>query len=341
MSDRPNVGVIGCGIFGAMVALRLSAMGWRVTVFEGGSSILGGASYNNQNRLHLGFHYPRDRPTALQCKRGFRSFVNTFPEAILAGFPNAYFIASEGSRTGPEAYLRFCEACGLEYEEIAPGGFPVEVNDVALGLLTGEVVYDCAILRRSVNELLERSSVAVKLGHKVTAVERVPGGFSVRCEPGGEARLDAVVNCAYADMNRLTRQLGHPVPEGQYEYTLVPIIDWLPGPVGVTVMDGPFFTVLPFGKTGKHLLYHVEHTVIARETGALMNATGWTRRGRPRALRERKGSSCGSARRRGHSSRASRRRHSPATCRGHAWSRRGATIPMPVLPWFAHSTTGT
>ena len=27
-----------------------------------------GASLNNQNRLHLGYHYPRDLSTATQCQ---------------------------------------------------------------------------------------------------------------------------------------------------------------------------------------------------------------------------------------------------------------------------------
>jgi hypothetical protein len=49
----------------------------------------------------------------------------------------------------------------------------------------------------------------------------------------------------------------------QFELTIVPIIKWRKGldPIGITVMDGKFFTVLPFGKTNNYLLYHVDHTV--------------------------------------------------------------------------------
>ena len=60
MKQRFNIVVIGCGIFGAEIALKVSSMGLSVKVFEANDDILLGASMNNQNRLHLGFHYPRD-----------------------------------------------------------------------------------------------------------------------------------------------------------------------------------------------------------------------------------------------------------------------------------------
>ena len=51
----------------------------------------------------------------------------------------------------------------------------------------------------------------------------------------------------------------------QYEYTLVPIIKWLGKPLGITIMDGPFMTVLPHGISSNFLLYHVQNTVIETE----------------------------------------------------------------------------
>jgi hypothetical protein len=36
------------------------------------------------------------------------------------------------------------------------------------------------------------------------------------------------------------------------------------------VLDGPFACLLPFGATGRHLLYHVRHSVIARSSEPLL-----------------------------------------------------------------------
>ena len=52
MEQRINVAVIGCGIFGAEIALNASNIGLSVKVFEANEDILLGASMNNQNRLH-------------------------------------------------------------------------------------------------------------------------------------------------------------------------------------------------------------------------------------------------------------------------------------------------
>ena len=92
MSKSTRVAVVGCGAFGGMIALRLSEAGCDVTIFEREKECLRGASFNNQNRLHLGFHYPRDILTAHQCIQGFSRFREEFPECIVSGFPNLYFV---------------------------------------------------------------------------------------------------------------------------------------------------------------------------------------------------------------------------------------------------------
>jgi glycine/D-amino acid oxidase-like deaminating enzyme len=101
-----KVAVIGGGVFGAMTAIRLAKMGETVSLFERLPTLIGGTSYS-ANRLHQGFHYPRDEETARQCVLGFSQFKREFGGAILPGLNNAYFIASEGSLTSPTEFLAF------------------------------------------------------------------------------------------------------------------------------------------------------------------------------------------------------------------------------------------
>ena len=265
-----SVAVIGCGIFGAMAAVRLAEQGAAVTVFERRSEPLKGASFNNQNRLHLGFHYPRDDETARQCIRGFQRFRDEFGACVLGGFVNAYFIASQGSYTTPADYLAFCERLGLRHERIDPAVFDPPVRNVELGVVCDEVVYDSAILADLVRERMSDAGVIPRFGTAVTEIHRCGERYSLQCEDQDAGTFDAVVNCTYADLNRLTQQLGHAPAMHQYEYTMVPILEWNHPPVGITVMDGSFMTVLPFGKTGRFLMYHVEHTVVARTVAKQM-----------------------------------------------------------------------
>ena len=156
-----HIAVIGGGAFGAMTAIKLAECGQTVTLFERLPSLMQGATFN-ANRLHLGFHYPRDEETALQCMRGFEIFKREFSPAILPEVTNAYFIASEGSLTSPRSFLAFCRRLGLRHQEIEPDAMHPRVSNVDLGLMTDEVMFDGATLCRLMNERLAGSATHVR-----------------------------------------------------------------------------------------------------------------------------------------------------------------------------------
>lgn len=153
----------------------------------------------------------------------------------------------------------------MPYTKMTSASFPVEVRGASVGVLCDEVVYDCDVLRSLVATRLEQNGVRVVVNQAVSALEYDSGGgLRLHLRNGTEVLMDAVVNCSYADINRLTEQLGHPTLEREYEYTVVPVIKLDIPKVGITVMDGPFMTILPYGKSEKFLLYNVENTVVAR-----------------------------------------------------------------------------
>lgn len=266
-----RIAVVGCGIFGATIALKLQKEGHDVTVFERLPRPLSGASFNNQNRLHLGFHYPRDAETARQCIRGFEAFKAAFPDCIVEGFPNAYFIAAEGSQTTPNQYLRFCVEMSLRYRLIEPSLFEPSVTGVALGLLTDEVVYDSEQLGKNLYKRLKDARTNVHYNTEVTCAEKSGNQLVLGLAGGEREAFDAIVNATYANISRLADSLDLPLVERQYEYTVVSIIDTPFPRAGITIMDGRFMTVLPFGASAHHLLYHVEHTVVATSIGHHVN----------------------------------------------------------------------
>jgi glycine/D-amino acid oxidase-like deaminating enzyme len=259
-----NVAVIGCGMFGAEIAIRVKSLGLSVSVYEAKNDILSGASANNQNRLHLGFHYPRDLETGRQSIRGFDAFKNKYSECIQGGFLNAYFLSNTKSQTTPGDYLKFCELLGAPYQTISPDDFPVEVLGASTGILCNEVVYDCGILRQLIWQALRRDSVQVELNQRVIRIEKSEDKYRLEFKNRPPVLADTVINATYGDINRLTAQLGHAVTEKLYEYTAVPIIQMDMPRVGVTIMDGPFMTLLPHGKSDHFLLYNVEHSLIAK-----------------------------------------------------------------------------
>ncbi len=271
MKKRINVVVIGCGIFGAEIALNASNIGLSVKVFEANEDILLGASMNNQNRLHLGFHYPRDLETGIQSIRGFDLFKNKYEKCIQSNFLNTYFIASNNSLTDMDEYLIFCKELGVPFKNINSEDLPIKLEGVGRGISCNEVVYDCEMLRGIVQENIKKNNIDISLKSRVEKISKNDGLFTLKITSGEEVDADVVINATYGASNYLTEQLGILVPERLYEYTVVPIVELDIDKIGITIMDGPFLTILPFGKTNKFLLYHVDLSVIDSEVNTKLN----------------------------------------------------------------------
>ncbi|KZB69563.1 FAD-dependent oxidoreductase [Thalassospira sp. MCCC 1A01148] len=263
-----DVVIIGGGVFGCLSAIEIAKKGFSVVLLEKNTDLMLAATLNNQNRLHLGYHYPRDVETAIQCQRGFDDFYKSYKNCILDGFDNAYFISALDSKVDFVEYAAFCDRASLPFRELNLADFCEPVLNVEGGILTGEVVYDSKLLRAEVLEELLKNNVEVRCNHNVDRVLEISSGFAVFCD-GKQLTARAIVNCTYANFSSFNKDLGLAVTNLQYELTVVPVVRWRKGmpPIGITVMDGPFFTVLPFGKTGSYLLYHVEHTVLQTVVG--------------------------------------------------------------------------
>lgn len=263
MISYVDVAIIGGGIFGVETALSAASLGLKVKVFEANDTIMSGATKNNQNRLHLGFHYPRDIETGRQSIRGFYAFKHKYQDCITGQFDNAYFIASKGSLTRPEEYLKFCRELGVNYKEINPSDFHIDLNGVDIGILCEEVVYDVALLKSTLLQSLEKSQINLALNTRISEVQHSQDGFEIFDHNGNKVKAKFLINATYSDINRITAALNYNILQNHYEYTVVPVVELDIPRVGITIMDGPFYTLLPFGKTSKYLLYSVEQSVIS------------------------------------------------------------------------------
>jgi hypothetical protein len=71
----------------------LAQQGAEVILFEQASDLLTRASYNNQARLHNGYHYPRSFSTAYRSRLNFSRFLHDYRPAIATNFVKLYAIA--------------------------------------------------------------------------------------------------------------------------------------------------------------------------------------------------------------------------------------------------------
>lgn len=267
-NKNKRVAVIGAGIFGCCVVLGAAKAGYDVVLFERLPDIMMGTSKNNTNRVHQGFHYPRNMQTAIECKENYSRFETEFREALLDYSTNIYCIAENKSLTSKEEFIKFCDALGALYSVIELENVGIKIDGCSLGISCQETILDSDILKNILySKIIRNDQISLFCNTEVAEIKKISNQYELffKLKAQSKQSFDAVVNCSYANMNTLTEQLGYEVQMGQYEYTVIPIINMDIPTTAITIMDGPFMTLFPYGQSKNFLLYHVDHSVIKTE----------------------------------------------------------------------------
>ena len=264
MSSTTRV-VVGGGLFGCYAALVLAHRGHRVQLLEAGPDLLTRASLVNQARLHTGLHYPRSILTAMEALGHYRAFRARFAEAV-RDFHQIYAVSARNSKTTGEDFASFVDRLGMPAEEIDPNRW-FHKGRVARAFHVEEPAFDASVLRTIIaKELQDQPNVTVRLNTAVTGGSALPEGVRLDVVDGTSIDTEGVVLATYAGTNAVRRSLGlKPLP---LTFELAEVIlgqvtaelqDY-----GFTVMDGPFWSLMPFGHTGRVSLTGVGLTPLRR-----------------------------------------------------------------------------
>lgn len=254
--------IIGAGLYGLYSALFCGRKGHNVLVLECDSAPFMRATYINQARVHQGYHYPRSISTAMKSAGYFERFNKDYAFCINREFDQIYATSSEYSWTDGKQFKSFCEAADIPCEELhAESFFKKGMCDGVF--LTREYTYDANILKDYMLEkLLELGDrVNIKYGVIIQAIEKTSNSYLIKTD-NGEYESGFVLNATYAGTNQILEMAGFEKFGIKYELCeiiLCDVNDKLKN-VGFTVMDGPFFSIMPFGKTGFHSLTSVTFT---------------------------------------------------------------------------------
>lgn len=257
--------VIGAGFYGMYAADYCAKRGEHVLVLEYDSEPFKRASYINQARVHMGYHYPRSLSTATKSAGYFRRFSEEFDFCIHSQFEQIYATSSKFSWTNAEQFQKFCQAANIMCHEVAPSEyFKDKMCDGAF--LTEEYTYDAFLLRDYYWDRLKQSNlVTMEFQAKIQSIEKKDKLFTIILEDGRQFETPYVLNVSYASVNQIINKvIGVEKNQFDIKYELCEIILCKPSEqiskIGFTVMDGPFFSIMPFGKTGLHSLTSVTFT---------------------------------------------------------------------------------
>jgi hypothetical protein len=98
-----KIAIIGGGWVGCHLATKLKNE-HNITLFEKNDSLFCETSYKNQNRLHYGFHYPRNYKTRILCKDTYHKFINDYGFLVDDVENNLYCIPKTESLIDFETY---------------------------------------------------------------------------------------------------------------------------------------------------------------------------------------------------------------------------------------------
>lgn len=262
--------VIGGGFYGATIAVYLAKQrGFkRIQLLERESALLKRASYNNQARVHNGYHYPRSFTTAYRSRINLPRFVQDWPQAVKQDFTKLYAIARRNSKVTAKQFVRFCRDIGASIqpaESVHKALFePRLIEDV---FLVNEYAFDSIKLANWAERELKESGVQICYQTKAISISRgATTPLEVLVErPGKEKDLIRgryVFNCTYSGLNQFKGDF-HGVRAGLKQEITEMALMQMPSSlidVGITVMDGPFFSTMPFPARGLHTLSHVRYT---------------------------------------------------------------------------------
>lgn len=117
--------IIGAGLYGLYSALFLAkqSIDNKIIVLERDSEPFKRATYINQARVHMGYHYPRSLSTAEKSAHYFRRFMEDYSFSVLTKFDQIYATSAQFSWTNAEQFRKFCVAAGIRCDDVNPSRY--------------------------------------------------------------------------------------------------------------------------------------------------------------------------------------------------------------------------
>jgi len=207
--------IIGGGIVGLATARALGEVlpGVRLTVLEAEDRVGAHQSGHNSNVIHSGLYYPPGSLKARLARHGGELMIRYCEEH---GLPvdrrGKLVVATASSQLAPMAELaRRGRANGVTLREIGEGEvreLEPDVAGIAALDIADTAITDFGAVTRSYAGELAARGVELRLGARVSGIDRRGETSVVRTERGEELEAAVVVNCAGLFSDRVARMCG-------------------------------------------------------------------------------------------------------------------------------------
>lgn len=256
--------IIGAGIYGLYSAdiLSRNCKNSKILIIEKDKEPFSRASYVNQARLHNGYHYPRSLHTAIKCSHYFDRFIDDFKFSIVSDYKKIYAISQKFGMSTPSNFERFCDNANIPYRRINELEF-FNKNVVDSCYETKEYTIDTLKIKKYyIEKLINNKNIKFMYNDYIKNVDIDNDYFSIELNSNLNIKTGFVINVSYASLNSVLKIFNLETLKMKFELAEMVLCypsNSLRG-YGITVMDGPFFSIMPFDSEGVYSLSAVRYT---------------------------------------------------------------------------------
>lgn len=246
--------IVGTGWYGlhTYLYLKKNYPKYQILVLEKNSNIFCNSSNFNQNRLHLGYHYPRCSKTRKLCLSGYQKFINSYRDTI-DFIDNNYYVVSSSSILDYETYLQIF-ANSDEYDHT------IKINNIFKNIdgniiNTKEKIINADKAKRYFLERINLMDFKFEF-----EVKKYNYNNCDKIIINDEIDCDLLIDCSYNQL-QLSKQ------EYLYELTISLIYNKFSDIEfeSITIMDGEFLSLFPRDiNKKKFTLTHVKYTPLIK-----------------------------------------------------------------------------
>jgi hypothetical protein len=187
-----------------------------------------------------------------------------------------YAVARRNSKVNARQFRRFCREIGASLEPVEAGLRQLfDPNLIEEVFLAREYVFDAIELARLAQKEMVDCGVEVAIETEASAVRRSDRGLldvDLSSRSGSTTSVSGryVFNCTYSRLNQLAGDFPGTTTRLVHEITELALMR-MPASLQdscITVMDGPFFSIVPFPSRQLHTLSHVRYTPHSRSEDA-------------------------------------------------------------------------
>lgn len=241
--------VLGAGWFGCFIAYELTKEGHLVDVYEKEKDIFENASGNNQNRLHLGFHYPRSNSTIKLSTDGYKIFKKKFKSFSKKIKNNFYAISnSKENKINFKKYCSILKFNKLKFKNTDRSFLPYLKNIEGIIKCDEEMI----LVNKAKKYYKSKLKRNIFFNHEIKTIKKKNKNFIV-----AKKEYNLVINCTWFQfLNKKIKNL-------LYEYCTILLYKSVKkNHPAITIMDGPFFTLYPWDQNKNYGLYSVKNSRI-------------------------------------------------------------------------------